>query len=337
MDDVKTLAGWIETGGKAVITTHQNPDADALGSSLALARYLKIKGLDVQVISPTEYPAFLFWMAGNSEVIVHNANKPEDSEKFIVDANLIFCLDFSSLDRIGELGEMVRKASARKILVDHHIAPENFHDFKRWSTEAAATAELIYELIVDLGDKSLIDNQIADCLYAGIMTDTGNFKHSNVTKNVFRVCGELIDLGADISRVTQDIYDNNSPDRLRLLGYSLHEKLVLIREYGTAYISLSREELRRFNARPGDTEGVVNYALSLKGVVFAALFTEKDDRIKISFRSSGDFSVNDFAREYFNGGGHKNAAGGKSDLGLEETLEKFESILKNHSDELSNS
>ncbi len=335
MNDIKTLKGWIEKGGKVVITTHQNPDADALGSSLGLSLYLQKLGLETTVISPTEYPGFLTWMEGNDDVVIYTEEMDAEIENMINEASMIFCLDFSSLDRINHLGEIVRASGAKKILIDHHLSPENFYDFSRWSTDAAATAELVYELIVEMGDSHLMDPEIANCLYAGIMTDTGNFKHSNVTRNVFEICAQLIEHGANISEVTRNIYDTNSFDRLRLLGFSLNKKLKLIPEYNTAYIALSKEELRKFNAQPGDTEGIVNYALSLNGVLFAALFTEKDNLVKMSFRSSGDFSVNDFARTHFSGGGHKNAAGGKSEDSLEETVIRFENLLKEYKKQLS--
>jgi len=331
LEGFKTL---IETPKKVVITTHHKPDADALGSSLGLAGYLKKKGHTVQVITPTDYAKFLSWMKGNDEVIVYNNGNEERSAKFVNEAELIFCLDFSSLKRINELGEVVRQSSAVKVLIDHHLEPEDFADFMHWSTDAAATAELIYDLIGQIGELSLIDKDIAEALYAGIMTDTGSFKHPNTTENVFKVCSELIGIGADTSKVAKLIYDNNSVNRVKFLGYALNEKLKIIPEYHTAYFAISAEELKKFDSKTGDTEGLVNYALSIEGIKFAAVIIDRTEAVKMSFRSIGDFSVNEFARAHFEGGGHKNAAGGISHESLEETVNEFETLLEEYKSEL---
>ncbi len=335
MQDIEAFKELINKPRKVVITTHHKPDADALGSSLGLASFLKDKGHQVDVITPTDYPNFLNWMDGNDEVIIFCDGNQEKSYKLVAEAELIFCLDFSSLHRIDELGEAVGKADAVKVLIDHHLGPDSFAKFKLWSTEAAATAELIYELICDLGERERITKDIAESLYAGIMTDTGSFKHPNTTENVFRVCGELIKLGADTAKVSKLIYDNNSVDRIKFLGFALNERLVVLPELKTAYFAISKDDLRKFNSKTGDTEGLVNYALSIKGIKFAALITEREDAVKMSFRSIGEFSVNEFASSHFSGGGHKNAAGGKSDAGLEETLTKFKGLLNDYKDELS--
>jgi len=335
MQDIKAFKELISTPRKVVITTHHKPDADALGSSLGLSSYLKAKGHQVTVITPTDYPDFLSWMHGNDEVIVYSEGNQEHSGKLIEEADIIFCLDFSSLHRIDDLGEAVGKSSSVKVLIDHHLEPDNFAQFKFWSTEAAATAELVYELIDELGDRDLITRDIAESLYAGIMTDTGSFKHPNTTVNVFRVCGELIQLGADAAKVAKLIYDNNSIDRIKFIGFALNERLQVNPGLHTAYFAISKEDLKRFNSRTGDTEGLVNYALSIEGIRFAALITEREDAVKMSFRSIGDFSVSEFASRHFNGGGHKNAAGGKSDASLNETLEKFEDLLQEYKEDLS--
>lgn len=332
LNDFKTL---ISSPKKVVITTHHKPDADALGSSLGLAGYLRKKGHEVTVITPTDYPGFLSWMSGNSEVVIFNENNEARSEKLVNEAEIIFCLDFSSLKRINELGELVEKAKCKKVLIDHHLDPEDFADYVSWSTEAAATAELIYDLIVDLGDKDLIDKDIAESLYAGIMTDTGSFRHPNTTRNVFMVCAELVAIGANTARVSKLVYDTNSLDRVKFLGFALNEKLRVLEDLNTAYFAISAEELKRFNSKTGDTEGLVNYALSIEGIKFAAVIIDRTESVKMSFRSIGDFSVNEFARKHFEGGGHKNAAGGKSDASLEETVEKFERALKEYKSELS--
>ncbi len=328
MQEIEALKALLGIPQKIVITTHQRPDADALGSSLGLMLYLQKKGHDVKVITPTDYPDFLKWMKSNDEVVIYSEKTKQRSKELMDQAKLIFCLDFSALSRIEDLGDMVRDANADKVLIDHHLDPEDFAKYRSWDTGAAATAELVYDLIIDMGDEDLIDQDISECLYAGILTDTGSFKHPNVTQHVFEVCASLIAKGADTSKVSKLIYDTNSEDRLRLLGYSLSEKLKVLPEYKTAYFALSAEEMKRFNAQSGDTEGLVNYALSMEGIKMAALIKESDGIVKMSFRSVGEFSVNEFARAHFNGGGHRNAAGGKGDNdSLKDTVDKFEKLL----------
>ncbi|UII22834.1 DHH family phosphoesterase [Fulvivirga ligni] len=336
MQNLEAFKTLISTPKRVVITMHHKPDADALGSSLGLAEYLKMKGHEVTVVSPTDYANFLSWMHGNDEVLVYNEGNEDKTHAIIDEADMIFCLDFSNLSRINELGEKVREATCTKVLIDHHLEPEDFADFQLWTTEAAATAELVYDLICMLGDKEMINRDIAEALYAGIMTDTGNFKHSNTTKHVFVVCGELAAIGADISKVAKLVYDTNSLDKVKFLGFALNERLKVVQEYHTAYFAISAEDLKQFNSKTGDTEGLVNYALSIEGIKFAALLIDRTEAVKMSFRSVGDFSVNEFARKNFEGGGHKNAAGGKSDLTLEETVDKFEKLLDEYKNQLSN-
>ncbi len=327
MNNLENFKEFLAVPRKAVIVTHFKPDADALGSSLGLALYLKKKGHQVNVITPSDYPDFLNWMAGNDEVLIFQRERPAKAAGLIAQADVVFCLDFSSLSRIDDLGEMVKTTAAKKVLIDHHLEPENFAEFIQWDTTAASTAELVFELILELGDKDLIDAPIANNLYAGIMTDTGGFRHSNTTYKQFRIAGELVDRGADPYAVSKMIYDTNSLERLRLMGYVLSTKLQVLPEYRTAYMALSADELKRFASQTGDTEGLVNYGLSIKGVRLSVLISDRRDSIKLSFRSLGNFSVNDFARAHFDGGGHKNAAGGQTNLTLEETLDKFLGLL----------
>ncbi len=305
---------------------HAQPDADALGSSLGLAGYLLKKDHDVTVISPTDYPDFLKWMKGNEDVIIYKGNQ-ESCNKKVNDADIVFCLDFSSLDRIEELGSIISGSSAVKVLIDHHLDPQDFADYKSWSTAAAATAELIFDLITDLGDEELIDSSIAESLYAGIMTDTGSFRHPSTSAKVFETAASLVKMGADANKVSRKIYDSNSLNRLRLIGHALSERLVVLPDYRTAYFALSKEDLKKYDYSTGDSEGLVSYALSIDGIVLAATLIERENGVKMSFRSVGDFSVNQFAREHFNGGGHKNAAGGRSSESLSEVVRRFEDLL----------
>jgi len=324
---------------KIVITTHHKPDADALGSSLAWAGYLRKKNHVVHVITPTDYPRFLTWMQGNDQVIIFNEGNEKRSAQLVREADLIFCLDFSSLKRINELGELVRRSPAQKVLIDHHLEPEHFADFELWDIKAAATAQLIYELIVRLGDRQDIDIAIGECIYAGIMTDTGSFRHPSTTKKVHLISADLIELGVETNKVHRLVYDNNTEAKLRFLGFALMEKLVVLPEYRTAYFAITSQELIRYNSQTGDTEGLVNYALSIENIVMAAVIIDRTEgaasqSAKLSFRSIGNFSVNDFARKHFDGGGHRNAAGGKSERSLDETVAYFLSLLPEYKEQL---
>lgn len=334
MHKLESLKELLDTPKKVIITTHYKPDADALGSSLGLASYLKKKGHQVNVISPSDYPEFLYWMDGHEEVINYEAKNEKKSAELIDKADIIFCLDFNNLYRINKLGVMVGESSAAKVLIDHHLEPEQFADYELWSSKAAATAELVYELIIKFNDRQYIDQNIAESLYAGIMTDTGQFKHPNTTKNVHLVTADLIGFGANVAKVGRYIYDNNSIERLKFTGYALSRKLKVLKNLRTAFFWISAEDLKKYKSKTGDTEGLVNYALSLKGIVFSAVIIERPDTIRLSLRSKGEFSVNDFAKDHFKGGGHPNAAGGISDLNLEETVEKFERIVKNYEKQL---
>lgn len=333
MHDLESLKELLSSPKKIIITTHQKPDADALGSSLALWSYLKKKGHSALVITPTDYPAFLNWMVGSKETINYQGNE-ELSKKLINEADILFCLDFSSLGRIAEMGEVVRAAKGIKVLVDHHLEPEHFANYEFWDIKAAATAVLIYKLIIGMGDKLLLDTTIGESIYAGIMTDTGSFRHPSTNKEVHLIIAELLNLAVDVSRIHRLIYDNNSLVKLKFLGYALYNKLTVLKDEYTAYIAISAKELNDFDSQTGDTEGLVNFALSVEGVVMAAVIIERNDSVKISFRSKGDFSVNEFARKHFHGGGHLNAAGGKSDLALDDTVKKFISLLPQYKDQL---
>jgi phosphoesterase RecJ-like protein len=331
------LRGTLEHGAKKiVITTHHKPDADALGSSLGLAGYLAKFEHDVRVISPTDFPNFLDWMPGRSYVLQFDQNDKTKAEatRLVSEADVIFCLDFNTLERINDLGILVGQSKARKVMIDHHMQPAGFADIMFSDVKAAATAELVYLLIDALGHRDLLDKHLAECLYAGIMTDTGSFRHGSTTARIHRVIADLIELGADNARVHMLIYDNSSYNRLQFLGFCLSEKLVYLPEFKTAYFAITREELKRFNIQTGDTEGVVNYALSLQGVVLGAIIIDRSEMVKMSFRSAADFDVNTFARRYFEGGGHYNAAGGKSNDTLDQTVERFLTAVTEHGAEL---
>lgn len=319
---------------KIVIVPHYKPDADAMGSSLALCVFLKKLGHQVHVISPSDYPEFLYWMHGNEDVMVYEKGKTDFAcNRIIAAASLIFCLDFSALSRTHDMQQALASATAPKVMVDHHMHPEQFATFIKHDEHAASTCELIYELIVELGHKPLIDLDIAACIYAGIMTDTGSFRHPNTTAKVHRICAELIELGLNTNQIHRNIFDSSSLDRLKFLGFMLSEKLKLVPEYKVAYFTVSKEELKRYNSQTGDTEGVVNYALSIKGIAMAVIIVERPDTVKFSFRSVEEVAVNDIASGHFNGGGHRNAAGGQLNAtSLEQAETKFLEVLALYKD-----
>jgi phosphoesterase RecJ-like protein len=334
MLSLSELTDLLATPQKIVITTHHKPDGDAMGSSLGLYAYLIQKGHHVTVITPTDYPYFLHWLPNNSNVVIYTDNKTE-SEKLVAEAALIFCLDFNTLTRINELGELIRAADAYKIMIDHHLEPEDFDDFRHWNINACAAAQLVYDFIVNvLNDGESMTKDIATCLYTGIMTDSGSFRFPSATSTVYRIGADLIDLGAEHWKIHQLVYDNATENRLRFLGHCLTNKLELLRQYNTAIITVTAEELKKYDIVTGDTEGIVNYALSVNGIKLAAFIIERTDRVKISLRSTGDFPANEICKKYFNGGGHRNAAGGASDKPLAETVEEFKSILAEYQTQL---
>ncbi|MDQ3190700.1 MAG: DHH family phosphoesterase [Bacteroidota bacterium] len=324
--EVNKVVAVLSVPKNVVIVTHKNPDGDAVGSSLALYNYLNLKGHHVNVITPNDYPEFLKWLNGNNKVI-NFESKTKKAKEAIKKAEVVFCLDFNSLKRIDELGELIGAKNAFKVIIDHHLEPEGFADVCISDTSASSTAQMVYEFIETIGDKDLINKAIANSIYMGIMTDTGSFRFTSVTAKTHHIIAHLIEAGADNSLVHEKVYDTNTESRLRLLGYCLSEKLKVFEEFHTALITLTKDELQRFNYKKGDTEGLVNYPLSIEGIKMTAFFAEGEDYIRISFRSKGDFSVNELSRNHFNGGGHGNAAGGMSELTMDETVLKFISLL----------
>lgn len=332
--DITKTKELLQSSKNVVITCHKGPDGDAIGSSLALYLYLKKHHKNVSVIVPDDFPYFLKWLPKNEEILCYDTKK-KDSDKLINDADLIFSLDYNSLSRTGDMSTILKSSKAKFIMIDHHQQPDEFAEVTYSDTTICSTCQMVYHFIEALGDLQLIDESIANCIYTGIMTDTGSFRFRSTTSTTHRVIANLIDIGIDNAKIHQNVYDSNSYNRLQLLGKSL-TNLKVIPELNAAYISLSAAELEEYNAQKGDTEGVVNYALSLQGIKLAAIFKEdlNSGLIKISFRSKGDFSVNEFARTHFNGGGHTNAAGAASNLPLKDTLDKFINILPKYQKEL---
>ena len=318
-EELAKIRGWLETSRKVAVLTHANPDGDAIGSSLALAR----------VVIPDGLPDFLRWLPGIERSTTY-VYKKEKAAEIIGEADLVFCLDFNDPKRLGGMEPLLFQSRAPKILIDHHQDLVCFADICISETWRGSVGELIYLFLKATFDEDLLDQDIATCLYVAIMTDTGNFNYASSYPEIFHIVGELMKYNLEKDRIYSNVYDAFSEDRLRLQGYCMQEKMVVLKEFRTAYISLSQEELKRFNHRKGDTEGFVNIPFSVKGIRFTALFVEKPDRIKVSFRSRGDFPVNRVASDHFQGGGHTNAAGGDSFLTLDETLRHFESLLPHY-------
>jgi len=318
---------------RVVLLTHMNPDGDAIGSILGLYHFLKKRGCTVNMAVPNDFPQFLSWMEGAEQILDFRGQRQQVEDE-LGKADLVFCLDLNEPDRLGGIKEILEKTDVLKILIDHHPKPADFTDHLISDTSASSTAELVHRFILNLDGEKGIDRTIAECLFVGIMTDTGCFSFNSSDPGTYKVVAGLLRTGIEKNRIYSLVYDNYTEDRMRLLGYSLTEKMVVLNEHRTAYISLSMEELEKFNHLSGDTEGFVNYPFSVKDIRITALFLEKKNHVKISFRSKGDFSINHFAREYFNGGGHHNAAGGESTDNMEKTLSRFESLIAEYSDEI---
>ena len=334
-NDITRIKSLLSEKKQIVVVPHKGPDGDAMGAILAMKLFLEDHDHSVQLIAPNDYPDFLHWMPYQEEVLIYERER-EKCDTYIQDAEIIFTLDFNHLSRTGEMQESLEKAGAFYIMIDHHQHPADYADITYSNVDMCSTCEMVYHFFEKAGFSKEITPQMATCLYTGIMTDTGSFRYRSTTSLTHKVIADLIEKGADNTTIHQNIYDTNTYSRLQLLGVALGN-LKIVEDLRTAYITLSQEELDRHNFKKGDTEGFVNYGLSLKGIVFAAIFIEHDaDKIvKISFRSKGSFSVNEFARKHFDGGGHINAAGGKNAASIEETAKKFIDILPQYKKSLS--
>jgi phosphoesterase RecJ-like protein len=322
-NQLEQLKQWLDKPATVVIIPHKNPDGDAMGSCLAWQGMLNQLGHSTSVIAPNDYPTFLHWLPGHDGVLIYE-NDQEIANKLIAEADMVFTLDFNTLKRIDQMGARVAESAAKKVMIDHHQEPDDYADIMFSNPAIGSTCEFVFQIIDAMGLAKHINQDIASCLYTGIVTDTGSFRFPSVTSATHRAVATLIDAGANHSEIHEKIKDNARPDRLKLLGIAL-KNMVFISKYKTAYITISQDELDACNYQKGDTEGFVNYGLSVAGIEMAVLMTEskKEEMIKISFRSKGDLAVNLFAKTYFEGGGHINAAGGKSDKTLRETEAYF--------------
>ncbi|WP_111709538.1 DHH family phosphoesterase [Lutibacter citreus] len=337
-NEIKEIKELLSSPKKIVIVPHRNPDGDAMGSSLAMYNYLINLGHEATVVAPNDYPDFLKWMPNSKDVLKFDMQNRQ-SKKAIEESSIIFLLDFNALHRVGsDMEKTLKEYKGSYIMIDHHQQPDDIATYLFSDTSICSTCQMVYHFLEKMDGISEINKEIATSLYTGIMTDTGSFRFPSTTSVTHRIIADLIDKGAENAKIHNNVYDSNSFSRLQLLGKSL-TNMVVIKELKTAYITLSQAELDAYNYQKGDTEGVVNYALSVDGVIFAVIFIEDSDQsiIKISLRSKGKFSVNKFARNHFDGGGHDNAAGGKSTISLEDTVAEFLKILPEYKSELLNS
>jgi phosphoesterase RecJ-like protein len=319
---------------KAVITAHQKPDGDAMGSTLGLYHFLKQLGHEVTVISPTNWAPFLDWMPGVEQVIDFEANKNEATE-IVAAADYVFCLDFNILHRTKHLEPIIRDSKALKILIDHHQQPDTpSFAYGISDVKMSSTCEMIYDFIVQSGHSNLINLDIAACLYTGLMTDTGSFRFPSTTASVHKIVAHLKELGLQHAKIHENIYDNSTEGRLKFMGNAFLNRMTVLPEYKTAVMAIPKSDIYKFELKTGDTEGLVNYLLSIEGIKFAAILIDREEERKWSFRSKGNFDVNIFARTHFEGGGHANAAGGRSSKSVDETLNDFKTIIENYKSQL---
>ncbi|MEL7119677.1 MAG: bifunctional oligoribonuclease/PAP phosphatase NrnA [Bacteroidota bacterium] len=326
MKNINELKQLLAFPKDIVITSHRNPDGDAIGSSLALGHYLRQSGgHQVKIVVPSEYPETFVWMPGIRDIIIFD-DEPAVGTKALKEAQLIFCLDFNSLDRIDKVGEVIRPLDTKVAMIDHHLHPEPFADFELSDITASSTCELVFDFISEFTHTEDIDQKIAECLYTGIVTDTGSFKYSTSPK-LFRIVAQLLEFGVDDYQLQDLIFNSLTEKHLRLLGHCLYNRMEVLDEFNTGIITLTKEDYQNFDIQRGDTEGIVNYILRMRKITMAAFITDQPKIVKISLRSKGDFSVQEIASKHFKGGGHKNASGGYSFQPLSVVLRKFKEIL----------
>ncbi len=334
MQSISLFYPELNTPSKAVITMHQKPDGDAMGSALGLYHFLIALGHQVQVISPTNWADFLDWMPGVDKVMDFEKNR-EKAKKILDEADWLFCLDFNILHRTKNLEKYLIEATCTKILIDHHEQPqEEAFNFGISKTNKSSTCEMVYDFIVDSGHGALLNLAMAESIYTGLMTDTGSFRFPATSASVHRVIAHLKDLGLEHTKVHEHLYDNFLENRLRFIGFALMNRMEVLYEYNTALMYIQHADLHRYDIRTGDTEGLVNYLLTIQGIKFGALVIDRDEERKWSFRSKGNFDVNSFARNNFEGGGHVNASGGRSSDSLDATVNKFKQVLKEYKNQL---
>lgn len=331
----KEIEEGIKAAKKLVLCTHTNPDGDTLGSALGLYHFLKSIDIESQVLSTDKSPDFLSWMPAYDQIVIHQ-NNPDEYERIIMNADLILHIDYNAFHRTGKATEEIlnRASQAKHMMIDHHPNPEAGYQAYISDTSACSTAQLVYQLTQSISLGEILPKDSSTCLYVGLITDTGSFSYGIKDEKPYMIAANLVKSGIDDRWIHQKVYSNNTLNRLKLLGYALSEKLVVIEDEKWAYISLDQKELDKYNHQAGDTEGLVNYALSINGVNAAVLMTKRNGLIRLSFRSKGSFAINRIADKDFNGGGHLNAAGGNSSLSMQETIEKLKKSMSHFADEL---
>jgi len=334
MKAMKEIYPLLNQPKNIVVTMHQKPDADAMGSALGLYHFLMQLGHRVQVISPTNWADWLKWMKGAETVLDYELN-PAKSDSILAESDWLFCLDFNALFRAKHMEKPIRSFEGIKILIDHHQHPDSeSFDFGISDVSKSSTAEMIYDFIKESDHRDVINIAIAECLYAGVMADTGSFRFSSARPRVHRMVADLMDTGFDHTRIHEELFDNFLENRLRFIGHTLQYRMEVYYEYNTALIAVPWKDLVKYQIKTGDTEGLVNFPLSIQGIKLAALIIDRDEEIKCSFRSKGNFDVNEFARTYFSGGGHYNAAGGRSSETLDQTVQHFIKAMKENASQL---
>lgn len=328
-DKIDALRAMLENPRRVVILSHTNPDGDAIGSSLAWAEVLKRHGHEVTCIIPNKYPYYLDFMPGIESVVIYKGDNDGVAMKAIKDADIIFCLDFHTMTRLDGLGDIIdSNQHAKRVLIDHHLDPMEDFDLMLSYPKASSTCYLVALIVEHMYDTASISATMAENLFVGMMTDTGNFAFSSVTPDLFRMVSVLAATGIDIPNIHNNVYNSFTESRARLFGYVINRKMRIFHNGTVAHMSLTEEEMRRFWFQQGDSEGFVNYPLTIKKMKMSAMFTQHTDFIRVSLRSRGNIDVNLFAQRYFNGGGHKNAAGGKSFMTMEETIKHYEKCVK---------
>jgi len=332
MENIDALKEILSTPKDITIVSHRNPDGDAIGSSLGLFHYLDQSLHSIKIIVPSEFPAFLAWLPNVHDIMVFDI-EPEETTKVLEKSDIVFCLDFNSLDRIDKVGDVIARLNCTKVMIDHHLFPEDFADFVLSDTSASSTCELVFDFITLLGDKHKINLNVGESLYTGILTDTGSFKYATSAK-LFRIAGELLAIGVDDIKIQDLVFNSLNEKHLRIMGHVFHNRLEILPEFHTAIIVLTKQDYEYFDIKRGDTEGLVNMLLKMRHVKMAVFIHEQPTITKISLRSKGDFSVQEICQKHFRGGGHRNAAGGSSYIGLRPTVGKFKGILPEYKEAL---
>lgn len=333
MKNIEALKETLQTPKKVAIVTHRNPDGDAIGSALGLFHYLSRSGHDATVIFPSRYPLLFDYLPGTDYIVIDD-DYPDDAKKVCEEAEIIFCLDFNSLARIDRIGEVIAAQETPKVMIDHHLNPDDFADYTYSDPKASSTCEMLYKFISEMMDeRDLVDKIIGECLYTGILTDTGSFSYST-SPALYRTVADIYESGIDGTFIQNRIFNGQNEKQIRLLGFALTEAMRLYNNYNTGIIVLTLHDHRRFRIKRGDTEGIVNYILKMKNMRMAILMCEREGCVKLSLRSKGAFSVQEIAQKYFDGGGHRNASGGVSHDTIGNTVKKFREIFETYKEQL---